>query len=173
MLESEFLVRVLTASGNPGADGKRAGCGMSLRPAFYSGRGATRTDLSSATLEVVFEAIERNVGPKAAMAFARMVRDIKVLSATNFLLALQRLEAAEWRWNRSMASGLTGVHCEDMADAFCTAVEIVGSANRPQVDETISIRWDFLSMHGLREPLAPKTNVYAYGNSQYITVNGG
>lgn len=160
-MRSEFLVRVLTDSSNPNANGYVAGCGMSTRPSFYSGRGATTTDLSSAKLERIYQAIEHNVGQEAARAFARMVRDIPVLSATDFLLCLERLVAADWRWNKDMLGKENGIYATEMGSALGTVVSVLGGSR--DRDETVAIRYDFLLRHDLKEPRMPKgTDIYGY-----------
>lgn len=149
-MKSEFLVRVLTDSSQPLDNGYVPGCGMSTTPSFYSGRGATRTDLSSAKLERIYQAIERNVGLWAATAFARMVRDIPVLSATDFLLNLERFVAAGWRWKKSMLDKKNGICVEDFDTALGTCVSVLaGSQDR---DETVAIRYEFLLQHDLKDP---------------------
>ncbi len=134
---------------------------MSTRPSFYSGRGATTSDLSSAKLERIYQAIENNVGQKAAKAFARMVRDIPVLSATDFLLSLERLVAAGWRWEKDMLGQENGLYAEDFGTALCTVASVLGGSR--DRDETVAIRYDFLLRHDLKEPRMPKgTNIYGY-----------
>ena len=160
-MRSEFLVRVLTDSSNPNANGYIAGCGMSTRPSFYSGRGATTTDLSSAKLERIYQAIERNVSGNAAKAFARMVRDIPVLSATDFLLCLERFVAADWQWEKDMLGQENGIYATDMGSALGTVVSVLGGSR--DRDETVAIRYDFLLRHDLKEPrLGKGQSVYGY-----------
>jgi len=149
-MHSDFLVRVLTAPPTRNADGQFWGCGMATRPSFYSGRGATTTDLSSRKLECIYQEIDRNVGPKAAMAFARMVRDIPVLSATAFLLSLEQLVEAGWHWEEAMVVKTNGTYAEDFGSALGTVACVLSGDNRR--DETVVIRHDFLRRHDLQEP---------------------
>ena len=56
MFNKEYLNKVLTDSRYGD------GCGMSTRPEYYSGRGATTTDLNSDQLKLIYNAIEKNEG---------------------------------------------------------------------------------------------------------------
>jgi hypothetical protein len=149
-MQNEFLIRALTRAPSDG------GCGMSTRPEFYSARGATTSDLSSEKLERVYEAVLTHVGKNAAKAFARMVASIRTLSATEFLLTLGRLEANGWRWNRNLLGDGKGIAFDDFGSALCTVVEVLGATRYERRDETVSIRYAFLSARGMRDPLVPK-----------------
>lgn len=150
---SQFLARVLTDST------LRGGCGMSTRPAFYSGRGATSSDLSSEKLERIYKAIIVNVSMKAADAFALMVANLPCLSATDFLLALARLEGAEWVWRTSMVGSENGRYADSFGAAMGTVLETVSGR---KTDETVSIRRQFLNNHGIKDPKAGQDK-YGYG----------
>lgn len=143
---SDFLTRTLTQAAREG------GCGMSTRPEYYSGRGATSTDLSSEKLETLYQAIRRNVNEKAADAFAQMVADIPCLSATDFLLALARLERNAWVWDARLIGMENGIYAGTPEDALFTLFEVVGHGDDHHRDETTSIRWGFLRQHGLKDP---------------------
>jgi len=71
--------------------------GISTRPEFYSGRGATICDLGSYHLQKIYIGIEKNFGKQAGKEFVQMVADIPKLSATDFLLNLYNLEANGWK----------------------------------------------------------------------------
>jgi hypothetical protein len=153
---SSFLTRVLTASSNDGR-----GCGMSTRPGFYSGRGATTTDLSSEKLEILYKAIQYNVNDKAAQAFAQMVADIPCLTATDFLLSLARLEGRGWIWDAGMLGDEHGVYASGVAEGWGTVGEALGGRD---ADHTVIIRSTFLRAHGIRDPRVGKGQKYdAYG----------
>ena len=137
---SEFLIRVLTDSTLSG------GCGMSARPAFYSGRGATTTDLNSSKLERIWAAIQKNQGDDAAFEFVKMVAALPCLSATDFLLALARLEASDWEWSGHVGSE-RGAYADSEAAALGTVLETIRGSSR--VDETEVIRGDFLRARGI------------------------
>ncbi len=71
--------------------------GMSSRPEYYSGRGATPSDLSVPELMCIYRYIESGDFPKGAEgAFVQMVKDIKLLAATPFIQSLEALEYRGW-----------------------------------------------------------------------------
>jgi hypothetical protein len=125
--------------------------GMCTRPGYYSGRGAIRCDLNSTQLEKIRAGIEKEHGKKESKAFIRMVEDIPVLSATDFLITLSALEQNDFAWNKTMVSGKKGMHFESEAEAFGTVMGVfMGDAQR---NETDSIRGEFLRLHN--RPIAP------------------
>lgn len=140
---SEFLTRVLCTSSLQG------GCGMSARPGFYSGRGATLSDLDSARLEKIWTAIRDHAGEAAAGAFVQMVDAMPSLSATDFLLTLARLEARDWQWSPDLLGSERGICAEDMGSAWGTVLEALGCSER--VDQTEAIRGRFLCDRGVHE----------------------
>lgn len=157
-MQNEFLIRVMTRAPSDG------GCGMSTRPEFYSARGATTTDLNSEKLERIYQAVLTHVGKDAGKAFVRMVASIRTLSATEFLLTLERLEANGWRWSKKLLGDGKGIAFNDVDSALCTVVEVLGRSGRSnggsyeyeRRDETVSIRCGFLRARGLKDPLVPK-----------------
>lgn len=137
----EFLVRVLTDSRYT------TGCGMSTRPEYYSGRGATTSDLDSEILFKIYEAIRLNVGDEAAKNFALMVKSIKVLSATDFLLSLQKLDSNDFVFTDVVDN--KGIYATDEVTAFFTVMSVVSGKN---TDYTKSIRGPFLRRIGMSSP---------------------
>jgi len=132
-------------------------CRMSGRPEFYSGRGATSRDLSSDKLESIYGRIEKHPGKKAAEDFARMVADIPVLSATDFLLSLYRLEANGWAWDKRLLGRENGLYARMPGEALGTIVSALGGfLDR---DDTVGIRYEFLKKHSLKDP---KMRTYGY-----------
>jgi hypothetical protein len=133
------------------------GCGMSTRPDFYSARGATSSDLDDKRLERIYQAILKHKHRRAAKSFVRMVATLKVLSATDFLIALKRFERDGFRWNtRKMTRelrGLNGISYEDVGGAFGTMLQVLSDSVRPARDETMFIRGAFLARHGVHPPL--------------------
>lgn len=138
---SRFLDCVLTKSGRD-ADG----CGMSTRPSYYSGRGANTTDLSAEKLQKIWTAINTHRGAKDAETFVRMVESLRVLSATDFLIALASLDANDFKWEQKMLPTAKGIHATDEGSAMGTVFSVMaGSMSR---DETRAIKDPFLRMHG-------------------------
>ncbi len=75
--------------------------GMSSSPEFYSGRGATRSDLSVPELMSIYKGIKSGqrsgaFPESAGGAFLQMVADIKLLAATPFIRNLKALEYRGW-----------------------------------------------------------------------------
>jgi len=73
---------------------------MSTRPEYYSGRGATMSDLNGEILEGIFKGILKEFGNSAADNYVKMVADIKVASATTFLTELYGLFYSDWTQKR-------------------------------------------------------------------------
>lgn len=116
------------------------------RPGFYSGRGATRSDLNSRILEGLHSAILKGIGADAASAFVSMVAEMPSLPATDFLLTLARLEGAGWKWSKDLLGAERGVYPDCNASALATVVEILGGSR--DRDDTAEIRGEFLRAHG-------------------------
>lgn len=121
---------------------------ISARPEFYSGRGATLTDLNSDILEKLYAAIKVEYGVQPAAAFVKMVADIKPLSATAFLNRLYALEGSGWQFK-------TRLQCDSdidlgpdnegrMSIALATIGNLLGGRLN---DETEAIRRPFLMKH--------------------------
>jgi hypothetical protein len=143
---SEFLTTTLRA------------CGLNPRPAYYSGRGATLTDLNSQKLEAIHGAIAHHVSPEAAEAFVEMVEDIPTLSATEFLLALAELEMNDFTRSASARTSKNGIYFENEDDALCTTCVVLAGRDRLRDDQTQSITGPFLRMHSKR----PQKSVFDY-----------
>jgi hypothetical protein len=125
---------------------------MSARPEFYSGRGATTSDLNSQHLEDIHANILKLHGPKAAAQFVKMVADIPVLSATDFLIALQNLDRSGWKWTsrkRPTNKGIEVVNngnAGDYVSNLGTIASVLGGMGRHS-DQTESIRYPFIRQH--------------------------
>ncbi len=76
--------------------------GMCSRPEYYSGRGATLSDLNSKILDKVYSGIQKAHGKNAADDFTKMVENIPKLSATDFLLSVYRLEQNNWKYDKKV-----------------------------------------------------------------------
>lgn len=130
--------------------------GMSARPEYYSGRGATTSDLNDKILEKTYQIVKENQGEKVAKQFVEMVADIPKLSATDFLLSLYRLEGNNWKWNKKIFGDEKGVYVDGptdqakMAVGLMTIAEVMFGAN--DRDETEYIRGAFLKRHGIEQP---------------------
>ena len=130
------------------------GAGMSCRPAYYSGRGATTTDLNRDVLESIYKGIHIRYGKQAAQAYVDMVSNIKVLSATTFLTELFMLHGNDWKssvGNREDSSG-TVIDKDENGnyDMGSGMMGLLSSLTRDTKDETHQIRYRFLVSHGVR-----------------------
>jgi hypothetical protein len=143
---SAFLTRVLNS------------CGMGTHPGYFSGRGVNGSDLDDKILERIYQAIVENKGQEAGNAFVDMVEGIPVLSATDFMLTLQSLEAHDYVWNAVEHSARKkGVYPDSLGSAFATVVQAMGGAGAFSRNEdkagrdartTLCIRGEFLMRHG-------------------------
>lgn len=129
--------------------------GMSARPEYYSGLEARQSYLNNKILEGIYQGIEKNYGSDAAGQFAQMVADIPVLTATDFLLNLYKLEARDWQWDKRMLGNERGIYVdgrdkeEKLVIGFATIASALGSTG---INETPFIRNNFLLDHGIKAP---------------------
>ncbi len=130
--------------------------GMSTRPEYYSGRGATRSDLDSNILEKIYQGILKEYGQTAANNYVKMVADIKVLSATTFLQELYMLFSNNWKYKKKKkhADGISIPKNEDGEyDESSVTSGIFGmfaALSHNGRDDTGSIRGGFLHQHGVK-----------------------
>lgn len=115
--------------------------GMSSKPEFYTGRGATLIDLNSKRLEDIYQLIKNNPGNDAANSFIQLIAHTPVLSATYFLVALYKLEESNWVWNKKFLDKELFKYVSDRE----TTLQLITGAEK--VDETKSIRKWFLRDH--------------------------
>lgn len=128
---------------------------MSTRPEYYSGRGATRSDLDSNILEGIYKGILKEFGKTAAKNYVKMVADIKVLSATTFLQELYQLQYNDWKYikKEKHADGISvpkndnGEYDDDSVFSGMLGIFAAMGNNR---DDTQSIRGGFLRNHGIK-----------------------
>jgi hypothetical protein len=130
--------------------------GMSTRPEYYSGRGATLSDLNVNILEGIYQGILKEYSKDAAKNFVLMVADIKVLSATTFLIELFNLFYANWKYveKEKHADGIAipkndeGEYDENsMLMGMIGVISAMSSNGR---DDTERIRGGFLRSHGIK-----------------------
>ena len=119
--------------------------GMSDRPGYYSGRGATLTDLNGDTLEKFYQNIEKSIGEEAAQNFVQMVANIPKLSATDFLLTLYNLERNNWKWDSKLIGNEKGNYAESEGEAMGNVLSVLGGMS--ERNETYAIRSRFLEEH--------------------------
>jgi len=122
--------------------------GMSARPGFYSGRGATNSDVNDKIWEKVYQVINNFHGEDAANQYAQMVADISKLSATDFLLTLYRLESNDWEWDKKLSGSEKGIYPDSEGSAWGTIGEVLCGGH--ERDETYNIRGQFLRRHNIQ-----------------------
>ncbi|MGE5328513.1 MAG: hypothetical protein ACM3KR_03270 [Deltaproteobacteria bacterium] len=121
--------------------------GMSSSAEYYSGRGATLSDLNGNTLIKIYSQIKEAFGSTAGNHFLELIRDINVLSATDFIVALKKLERNDWVWAEHMSENEQGrgIAFNNEASAFATVIEVLSRCSY-QVDDTDIIKSDFVRL---------------------------
>lgn len=144
--------------------------GMSTRPEYYSGRGATRSDLDEDILEKIFKGIEAKFGALPAENFVKMIDDIKVLSATTFLQELYNLYYSNWKYTKKKkhSSGVAvGKNADGEYDLASGLIGMMGAmSGMNDRDDTQRIKGWFLRCHGIL-PKAEDRMRDANGNTWY------
>ncbi len=118
---------------------------MSARPGYYSGRGATRSDLSGERLCAIYHSVAEHHGIDAGLAFLALVNNLKVLSATDFILAFYQLERSDWEGVTRFEGNGTHISApcdteEGQLQGKMTLFAALASNGR---DDSSSIRFDF------------------------------
>jgi hypothetical protein len=132
---------------------------ISTSPEYYSGRGATLSDLNDRILEGIHNGIKKEYGADAAKNFVKMVSDIKVLSATTFLQELYDLFYNKWKYTnkKEHAAGVAVGKDEngdyDLVGGMFGMMEAMMGSGR---DDTQMIKTGFLIRHGIK----PKGHYY-------------
>ena len=115
---------------------------MSARPGYYSGRGATLSDLNSKLLNQIADAIKKEYGDSAHDNYVKMVWAMPSLSATAFLTNLYALERAGWDLSKAHIAN-DGNYIESHAEAFGLLAEVLSHSSSSRSDQTESIRNGF------------------------------
>jgi hypothetical protein len=120
--------------------------GMSDRPAFYSGRGATLSDLNSTILQKIHDGIVKEFGKEAGEGFVQMVDELRVMSATSFLNSVYRLSHNNWVFSPELVS-TSSVDIDSEGSAWGT---LLGAMSRGDRDDSLDIKSKFLSNNGVK-----------------------
>ena len=131
--------------------------GMSERPEYYSGRGATLTDLTPELLQRIHGLINKVYGDDASQNFVEMIANMDDLAASNFLTCLYGLEARDWKYTGFQSDLPGGIAvAKDRDGNYNIASGIAGilaaSFSRRR-DETEGIRQPFLRSVGYKPRL--------------------
>ena len=137
---------------------------MSVRPEYYSGRGATTSDLDSNLLFSIQKDIREQFGEKPAKEFAKMIYGINVLSATAFLNELYSLFYNNWKYiktketaTKHIAVGKDKNGNYDAERGAFGVMEYIFSSNR---DQTQEIKSYFLFKNGFKQKKVIFDNFY-------------
>lgn len=125
---------------------------MSTRPEYYSGRGATLSDLDSKILQGIYLGIEKEFGLKAAKNYVKMVVGIKVLSATTFLNELYSLFYNNWKY-KTKKTDESGIAIQKDKNGEYNATHGMLSmfeAMHNQRDDTMAIKGQFCYTHKIK-----------------------
>jgi hypothetical protein len=120
--------------------------GMSDRPAYYSGRGATLSDLNSTILQKIHDGIVKEFGKEAGNGFVQMVDELKVMSATGFLKSVYRLAHNNWVFSPELVS-TSSVDIDSEGSAWGT---LLGAMSRSDRDDSLDIKSQFLNTNGVK-----------------------
>ena len=112
-------------------------------PGYYSGRGATLTDLDSSRLWYIQQGIKEVFGEKASDAFVDMVSEIEVMSCTTFLKELNNLYFRDWVVIKKEKDE-SNVYVTNEGNAFATAVLGMTSSSGHDRDDTQEIKAMFM-----------------------------
>lgn len=134
--------------------------GMSDRPAFYSGRGATTSDLDGRKLKKIHDLIKSEIGEKEADGYILMVAGMKELSATAFLNTLYGMPYSYWKFNyeapgHDIEKDEDGNH--NVMQGMATILAAMGRKGR---DDTSATKRDFLYLVGRRDLLSDDDHRY-------------
>lgn len=127
---------------------------LSDRPEYYSGRGATLTDLDSQILEQAYRGVLEQYGKEAARQFCQLVYDLKILAATVFLNEFYCFVDRGCIWSKPVlpegsleARGIDLGSDRDARYAIGQAVVAMAMAGGLHRDETEQIRSQFVHRH--------------------------
>lgn len=136
---------------------------MSTRPEFYSGRGATLSDLDEKILFGIHKDLNKKFGKKAGNAFIKMIDGINVLSATAFLNGLYELFHNNWKYNEQKPESISIP--KDKDGNYNSTIGIVGimeslfSSGR---DDTKRIKHWFLKCNGIERTYYDENRCICY-----------
>ena len=120
---------------------------MSARPSYYSGRGATLSDLDGEKLLKIQESIIANHGNDAGKSFFDMVVSMREMNATDFINNLYTLEANGWKWSAERAEkcGIDIEKDEHVRHNLVSALATAGAMMSRHGDDTDRIKRYFLA----------------------------
>lgn len=125
---------------------------MSTRPEYYSGRGATISDLNEKILFGIHKDLKKEFGESAGNGFVKMVNGIKVLSATAFLNGLYELFYNKWEYNEMQPDSISIPKDENGEyNGLIGMLSVMGALSNGNRDDTIQIKSHFLHRNGIKQ----------------------
>jgi len=134
-------------------------------PGYYSGRGATTSDLNDGILQRAHDFIKHHIGDDAAKAHVEMVAALPTASATGYLRSLYDLESNDWTWTKGK-EGANDIYPTNEGSAFGTMMSVLGRMHDDPHDQTYkseSVRGDYLRRHRHKEARDPHDVFRRYG----------
>ncbi len=127
---------------------------VSGRPEFYSGYGASRSNIGPDHLEMIYGGVLKERGADAAKAFVALVAGAPSLAATAFLNALYGLEANDWVYTKRDGTSRVTENIEIAKDeegnyavGHGMMSMFAAMSSQGRYDETEDIRFEFLAKH--------------------------
>lgn len=127
------------------ASGILISSGIGADPGYYSGRGATLSDLYPDRLEIIYQSVLQGHGKSAAHEFAELVRTMPKLSATDFIIAFLKLGSHGWKLEKEHLGGAKGVYIDNEGQANATLFN--SFSGWASTDDTEAIRGPFMRRH--------------------------
>ncbi len=125
---------------------------MSTRPEYYSGRGATVSDLNEQILFDIHREIKKEFGVKAGIGFVKMVDGIKVMSATAFLNGLYELFENDWEYTNNQPSSISiPKDADGNYNEAIGMISVMGAIFSSGRDDTQQIKCRFLAVNGIKQ----------------------
>ena len=131
--------------------------GFHLDSGYYAGRPPSSSDIDTKTLEGIYKGLKAKVGQKAATNFVRFVNKLEDMSASSFIVALQRFWHSDC--DKVYIAQPKEDHVANEAGAFATlALGLTG--RRASQDEVIrlseKLKAQFIAAHSREIPAAER-----------------
>ena len=126
---------------------------LNFRASFYTGRGVTYSDLNAEMLEGIYQGLKRDVGQQEATNFAKLVANLKDLSASAFIQAFERFWYGDCKNVDIQADGdqITGNDEEREVEAFILVTNALFGGSRMSPGQTesasVNLKMPFLQKH--------------------------
>ncbi len=122
------------------------------RASYFSGRGATLSDLNSTKLLAMQDLIKKHHGEDAAKSFVDLVQSMENLNATDFINNCYLFERSGFDWTQKAApkNGIEVIKNEDGEyDYTHGMLSIAAAMQSNDRDDTEAIKREFLRKNGI------------------------